>query len=128
MRKFAILMVVVLLLSMVASVSADGETSDPLCAGSLPNRLAVGDHGQIAQRFSTLRPAPGAVGTTIYADEGEFEVLDVQCAATGPLWWLHIHYLDSGLDGWASESQVLSIYGFNQYWLESAVVEVESVG
>ena len=122
MRKLTVLMVVALLLTMVSvtSVSAGGgAVPDPLCAGSLPNILTNGQRGQIAQRFSTLRPSPYAYGTVIYADTATaFTVVgDPVCAGYGPVWWIPIRY-DDGQEGWAAESQVYSLWGWNQYWLE----------
>jgi hypothetical protein len=128
MRKFAILAIVVMLMSMVASVNAGGgEVSDPLCAGSLPNYLTNGMQGEIFQRFSTLRPAPYAPGKVIYGP-ATFTVLgDPVCAGYGPLWWIPIRYDATGEEGWASESQVYSIFGRNQRWLIPVVLE-ESAG
>lgn len=122
MRKTVIFFViVVLVVSMASTVTATG-TVDPTCPGSLQNQLTAGMRGQIAQRFSTLRTKPGGSGTVILAP-AEFTVLEApQCTANGPLWWLHIRY-DSGEEGWASESQVFSIYGFDNYWLEPVTAE-----
>lgn len=90
---------------------------DP-CAASLAPRLVVGQQGEIAQRFSTLRSTPGgAVIRTVYAP-GTFTVLEGPQCARG-LVFFRIDY-GNGVVGWANESQRASIYGANQYWLEPA--------
>ena len=128
MRKFMILALLVMLMSMAASVNAGGgEVSDPACAGSLTNYLTNGMQGEIAQRFSTLRPAPYAPGTVVYGPATFTVIGDPVCSGYGPVWWIPIRYDVSGLEGWASESQVLSIYGVNQRWLTPLVLE-ESAG
>lgn len=88
------------------------------CAGSLPARLAINDRGRIAERFSTLRYYPAGQPIYVVYSPAEFTVLDGPiCAGYGPLTWYYIRY-DNGWEGWASESQVWSIYGYNRYWLE----------
>lgn len=122
MRKAIVLLLAfVVIVGMTAEVTALGS-ADPTCSGSLPNRLTIGMRGQIAERFSTLRVKPGGPGVTVAAP-AQFTVLEApQCAANGPLWWLHIRY-DNGQQGWASESQRFSIYGIDHYWLEPVVEE-----
>ncbi len=89
------------------------------CAGSLPVRLAIGEQGRIAERFSTLRYYPAGPAIRVIYSPAQFTVLDGPiCAGYGPLAWYLIDY-GGGLVGWASESQVWSIYGYNRYWLES---------
>ena len=89
--------------------------ADPNCRGSLVARLQVGDTGEIADRFSTLRSVPGGTGVLIYAP-ARFTVLEGPvCAANGPLNWYRIEY-ENGRRGWASESQVNSQWG-SRYWL-----------
>jgi hypothetical protein len=94
----------------------------PPCAGSLEPMLAVGDQGQIAERFSTLRTYPAGPVIRVVPAPETFTVIDGPvCAGYGPLTWYHIRYDDPALgEGWASESQVYSIYGRNLYWLELA--------
>lgn len=88
------------------------------CAGSLPARLVVGDRGRIAQRFSTLRYQPAGHPIHVVYSPAEFTVIDgPYCGGYGPLTWYYIRY-DNGWEGWASESQRWSIWGYNQYWLE----------
>ncbi len=88
------------------------------CAGSLPTQLVVGQQGQIAERFSTLRYYPAGPAIRVMYSPATFTVLDGPlCAGYGPLAWYLLDYGD-GLIGWASESQVWSIYGNNRYWLE----------
>ncbi|QPC82158.1 hypothetical protein G4Y79_21120 [Phototrophicus methaneseepsis] len=96
-------------------------TSMPPCAASLPPRLEVGDMGMVAGAFSTLRNAPAGTPIQVYPHGTRFEVLEGPiCAGFGPLTWYKIHYLESGAEGWASESQRYSIYGSDMYWLEEA--------
>lgn len=123
MRRAVIFVVVVLLVvCMSSTVTATGSV-DPACPGSLQNQLTIGMRGEIAHRSSTLRTEPGGAGTVIFAP-AEFTVLEEpKCAGTGPLLWLHIRY-DNGQEGWASESQVYSIYGDDNYWLEPVSAEV----
>jgi hypothetical protein len=85
------------------------------CPGSLPTQLAVNGRGQIAEVFSTLRPAPGAVpGQIIYAP-AQFTVLEGPVCDSYLNYW-RIRY-DDGLEGWAAESQTVSPWGYNRYWL-----------
>jgi len=91
--------------------------ADP-CAASLPTRLTVGTQGEIAQRFSTLRAAPGgATIRTVFAP-ATFTVLEGPTCAGGLVYY-RVDY-GNNVIGWASESQRSSIYGANQYWLEPA--------
>ena len=96
--------------------------STALCAGSLPTRLVPGYRGEIAQRFSTLRAQPaGSYISTIYAPAA-FRVLQGPvCAGYESLAWYEIQY-DNGQRGWASESQRLSIWGRDRYWLAPLLV------
>ncbi|MBZ0296704.1 MAG: hypothetical protein K8L99_29350 [Anaerolineae bacterium] len=88
------------------------------CAGSLPTRLTVNGRGRIAQRFSTLRYQPAGYPIERVYSPAEFTVVDgPYCGGYGPLTWYYIRY-DNGWEGWASESQRWSIWGYNQYWLE----------
>ncbi len=88
------------------------------CAGSPPPRLRVGQQGVVAQRFSTLRAAPASESVIRVMPGGSvFTVLEGPvCAGYGPLSWYRIDY-GNGLIGWASEGQVYSEFGSNQYWL-----------
>lgn len=98
----------------------DGAVS---CAGSLEPRLVVGDVGQIAERFSTLRRTPAGRPIRVVYAPATFTVLEGPiCAGYGPLTWYRIRY-ENGQEGWASESQKLSQYGNNSYWLELAEAE-----
>ena len=94
------------------------STAAASCAGSLPTRLVTGDRGRIAHAYSTLRTQPAGSPIEIVFAPAEFSVLQGPlCAGYGPLAWYEIEY-DDGSTGWASESQVDSIWGPNQYWLE----------
>ncbi|MCA9893969.1 MAG: SH3 domain-containing protein [Anaerolineae bacterium] len=96
-------------------------TTLPPCAASLPPLLAVGDGGMVAREYSTLRDAPAGNPVAIYPHGSRFEVLEGPiCAGYGPLTWYKIRYTD-GKEGWASESQRISIWGSNLYWLEKAL-------
>jgi hypothetical protein len=90
-----------------------------VCAGSLVPRLAQGGTGRIAQRFSSLRAAPaGEVIRVVYAP-ATFTVRNTAPVCAGGVLFWNIDY-GNGLTGWAAESEVYSIYGFNQYWLAPA--------
>ncbi len=86
-----------------------------VCAGSLPPRLTVGGTGAIAQAYSSLRTAPGGPAFRIVYAPATFRVLAGPACANNLLFW-QIDY-GGGLVGWANESQVVSVYGLNQYWL-----------
>jgi hypothetical protein len=85
------------------------------CIGSLPPRLTVGRPGSIAQAYSSLRTAPGGPAFRIVYAPATFTVVSGPVCAGNLLFW-EIDY-GGGLRGWATESQVVSIYGNNQYWL-----------
>jgi hypothetical protein len=120
MRKLVLLTVLVaLVFGVVAALPvAAQEVSSSSCAGSLPPRLVVGDQGRIAQRFSTLRETPAGKPIKVIYAPARFVVLQGPiCDGFGPLTWYEIQY-ETGEKGWASESQVYSLFGLNQYWLE----------
>ena len=95
-------------------------TSEPPCAASLPPVLAVGDTGVVARAYSTLRDVPAGNPIAVYGNGATFEVTDGPiCAGYGPLTWYKIKYAD-GKEGWASESQRVSIWGSDLYWLPPA--------
>jgi hypothetical protein len=86
------------------------------CGGSLATQLAPGDEGYIAERFSTLRYYPaGPAIQVVYAPAYFTVVAGPVCAGFGPLAWYYISY--GGAEGWASESQLYSIWGNFRYWL-----------
>ena len=85
------------------------------CAGSLAPQLSVNGRGQIAEVFSSLRATPGGLPTQIVYAPAQFNVVEGP-VCSGSLNYWHIHY-DSGLDGWAVESEVFSAWGYNHYWL-----------
>lgn len=85
------------------------------CVGSLPPRLTVGGTGHIAQVYSSLRTAPGGPAFRIVYAPASFTVRSGPVCVGNLLFW-EIDY-GGGLRGWANESQVVSIYGYNQYWL-----------
>lgn len=133
MRKIVIVLVLIslALLFVIPSFALGGgptatgdissvNATDPRCPGSLAPRLAVGANGRIAQAFSSLRTAPaGPAFRVIYAPATFRVVAGPVCAGAVPLWYWQIDY-GGGLVGWASESQVVSEYGYNQYWLAPA--------
>ena len=105
-------------LSQLAAIWGPGGGTSA-CAGSLAPRLVVGDRGRIARAYSTLRAQPAGDPIEVVYAPAQFDVLQgPRCAGYGPLIWYEIEY-DNGLKGWASESQVNSIWGSNQYWLEA---------
>lgn len=91
---------------------------DP-CGASLAPQLVIGQQGEIAQRFSTLRATPGGAGFRVVYAPATFTVLDGPTCVNG-LVYFQIDY-GNGLVGWATESQKSSIYGANQYWLAPVV-------
>lgn len=102
-------------------LAAPGENGTRVpCPGSLATRLEIGMEGYVAQRFSSLRDVPaGNVIRTMYRG-ATFTVIDgPACGAT-----LTHYKLDygNGVVGWASESQIYSFYGNNQYWLAPSTV------
>ncbi len=114
MRKFAIVIAIVTVLSVLMALpAAAGGT--PTCAGSLPTQLTVGGRGQIAQSYSTLYDAPGGNPVQIVEAPAEFTVV-AGPSSNGWLCYYYVQY-DSGAAGWAVESQVSSEWGDNMYWL-----------
>lgn len=113
MKKGLIVLGILIIVSVLAAAPALAQ--DVYCPESLPTRLNAGDRGQIAQAFSTLRYTPnGETISTVYAP-AQFTVISKLC--DGFTWVLQIQY-DNGLTGWAVESQTLSEFGMNDYWLE----------
>jgi hypothetical protein len=94
-----------------------GGTPAGSCPGSLAPRLVVGGRGQVAQVFSTLRSSPAGAAIRIMTTGQSFTVLEGPvCAGIVPLAFWRIDY-GGGVTGWASESQLDSAWGANQYWL-----------
>ena len=112
MRKLAALIAIVAILSTFAVVPAFADAS---CPGSLPNRLTINGRGEIAQTFSTLRYTPGGIPIQVVYAPAQFTVL-AGPASDGYLCYYQIKY-DNGMTGWAAESELASVYGYNQYWL-----------
>jgi hypothetical protein len=101
-------------------ISTVAAQADPHCPGSLAPRLTIGSTGMIAQRFSSLRTAPAGPAFRIVYAPATFKVLaGPVCAGAVPLNFWQIDY-GSGVIGWAVESQVVSEFGANQYWLAPA--------
>ncbi len=119
MKKLTLIVIVCLLVSAVVALPASAQTvSDPTCPGSLPSHLNPGDRGEIAEVFSTLRYTPnGATIQVVYAP-AQFTVLSKLC--DGFTWSVQIQY-DSGLSGWAVESQAVADDGYSHYWLAPVV-------
>ncbi len=104
MKKLSLIVIVCLLVSAVAALPAFAQYApDPTCPGSLPSRLNAGDRGEIAEVFSTLRYTPNGASIQVIYAPAQFTVLSKLC--DGYTWSLQIQY-DSGLTGWAIESQV----------------------
>lgn len=129
LRRFAKFFVFAALLlavsvALVGVVSA--QTVDPTCTGSfVPNLTTAGVQGHVAQRFSTLRPAPGAPGRRVLAP-ADFTVVAPSTCVNGYR-WVRIQYTSgvfedngqsaAGQPGYALESAVYDpIYGPG-YWL-----------
>jgi hypothetical protein len=112
-----IVFLALLALIMVPVVAA--EDGGVVCADSPATRLVNETEAQVAQVFSSLRTGinssnvirimPGGAVLDIldgpYCNEGEAQIT----------WW-HVEY--DGLDGYASEGANVSIWGYNQYWLQ----------
>ncbi|MBN2472086.1 MAG: SH3 domain-containing protein [Anaerolineae bacterium] len=116
-KLLAVLAAVLLiaLLLPAPAVQADGGVGSVPCPGSLATRLEVNMTGYVAQRYSSLRDTPGGSVTRVMYTGAEFTVIDgPQCG--GGLTHFKLDY-GNGVVGWAAESQVYSLYGWNQYWL-----------
>ncbi len=135
MRKFALLLVLLVVLSASFSVSTAAPAADPACPGSLVPQLNIATQnptGHIAHVFSTLRNTPdGSVKQVIFAPAtfNVFDAASVPAGFTQPscvngVWSWYIQYIDVPGQpfGWASESQTISIWGFDQYWLVPGAV------
>ncbi len=114
MRKLIILITAVLIFGALAALPAAAQGYS--CPGSLAPRLSLGSHGQIAQTFSTLRAAPGGAPIQIVYAPATFTVTEGP-ACDGYLTYFHIQYDNGGPNGWAVESELYSVWGYNQYWL-----------
>lgn len=128
MRKLSVLgLILVLLAAMAMPTFAQDATPEPAagealavpppCAASLAPRLVVGQRGELARRFSSLRAAPAGRVIQVVRAPASFTVLEGPvCAGFGPIAFFRVDY-GNGQVGWAAESQVYSIYGRNSYWL-----------
>ncbi|MDX2161851.1 MAG: hypothetical protein SF162_11045 [bacterium] len=101
---------------------------EPDCSASLPNQLnTIGQTGAIAEVFSTLRTSPGGEGVRVDAP-ASFVVAQppeggAPVVCVGGLVYVYIQYQDgeaAGDAGWATESERVSIFGFDRYWIEPA--------
>lgn len=122
-----ILLAVLLLAPTLALVGgSSAQAVDPTCSGSYVAQLTTaGAQGHVAERFSTLRPSPGAPGRRVLAP-ADFTVVGASTCVNGHR-WVQIRYTsgvyeDTGqsaanAQGWALESAVYDpIYGPG-YWL-----------
>ena len=120
-KRFAGIMAVLLMVMVFpVAVQADGGVGSSPCPGSLPTRLEVGMTGTVAQRYSSLRDVPAGNVLRVMYTGAQFTVVDgPACGAS-----LTHYKLDygNGVVGWASESQIYSLYGNNQYWLAPSAV------
>lgn len=114
MRKLSVVLAMVTVLSVLMAFPA-AAGGNPVCGGSLSTMLVVGGRGQIAQTFSTLYDAPAGNPIQIVEAPAQFTVI-AGPVSDGWLCYFYIQY-DSGLVGWAIESQVASDWGDNMYWL-----------
>lgn len=135
MRKLALLLVLLVALSTSISVSLAAPAADPACPGSLVPQLSTSvtnPSGHIAHIFSTLRNTPdGSVKQVVFAP-ATFNVYDAASVPAGysqpscvnGVWSWYIQYIDVAgqPSGWASESQTISIWGLDQYWLVPGAV------
>ncbi|MCC6615622.1 MAG: hypothetical protein IT320_19270 [Anaerolineae bacterium] len=88
----------------------------PDCSRSLAPQLIAGGTGRIAERFSTLRSAPGGAPTQVIFAPRTFSVVSGPRCVNGYVFF-EIDY-GAGLRGWALESETYSpIYGANKRWL-----------
>jgi hypothetical protein len=131
MRKLALLLVALLLLGATfsASAAASTPTADPNCSGSLIPQLTPGSPGHVASFFSSLRNTPNGTVKQVIFSPATFSVQTAAQTTTDTglsqptcqnnVWFWYIQYtdVDGSPFGWASESQVVSIFGLNQYWL-----------
>ncbi len=86
------------------------------CSRSLAPGLTVGGTGRIAERFSTLRNAPGGAPIQVILAPRTFTVTGGPRCANGYVFF-EIDY-GGGLKGWALESEAYSpVYGANKRWL-----------
>lgn len=115
MRKIAVVIAITMIVSALLALPAAAGGTAPLCAGSLPTQLLVGGRGQIAQSFSTLYDAPAGNPIQIVNAPAQFTVI-AGPVSDGFLCYFQIQY-DNGLMGWSVESQVVSEWGDNTYWL-----------
>jgi hypothetical protein len=113
MRKFAVVIAVALIVSALLALPAAAQA--PSCAGSLPTRLVIGERGQIAESFSTIYDAPAGNPVQIVNAPAEFTVIGGP-VSDGFLCYFQVLY-DNGATGWSVESQVVSDWGDNMYWL-----------
>jgi len=104
----------VMALALLPTATAHAQGSG--CPGSLPTRLAIGMRGRVAQSYSSLRVEPGGAVRAVKYKGDEFTVIDGP-ACGNTLTHYKLDYGDGNV-GWASESQVYSVWGDNQYWLE----------
>jgi len=88
----------------------------PDCSRSLAPGLTVGGTGRIAERYSTLRAAPGGAPIQVVYAPRTFTVTAGPSCANGYVFF-EIDY-GSGLKGWALESEAYSpLYGTDKRWL-----------
>ena len=129
MRKLALLVLAFLLLGATFSANAADPTADPNCPGSLTPQLTPGATGHVQSFFSSLRNTPDGTVKQVIFSPATFNVQTAgqtltdtglsQPSCVHNVWSWYIQYTDvEGQPvGWASESQVISIFGLNMYWL-----------
>jgi hypothetical protein len=91
------------------------EPVNPLCPGGLVNQLSIGMRGYVVSTYSTLRDAPGGNPIQRVYSPAEFTVIGGP-VSDGYLCYFQLLY-DDASTGWASESQLVSAWGSNKYWL-----------
>ncbi|MCA9904948.1 MAG: hypothetical protein KC547_13920 [Anaerolineae bacterium] len=99
-----------------APTATPAPPAPPDCSRSLAPGLTVGGTGRIAERFSTLRNAPGGAAVQVIYAPRTFTVTGGPACANGYVFF-EIDY-GGGLKGWALESEAYNpVYGANKRWL-----------
>ncbi len=129
MKKYSlslILVFVMMALSLAAVSAQDDEESQDeaestpvvACVGAPAPRLSVGDMGEVAQTYSSIRAGVGSpiVLRVMYSANGDqFEVLS-EPSCNGPHYWYEVDF--NGLTGWVTNGQGAT------YWIQPVSAEM----